>query len=131
MATKKTYTVVKDGETIEELKTLVAAKKLADTEGAEVFSDGKCVYKGTEEIITADPIVAEVPKQPEVAEPVTEQYRLKALMNVRKHPSKDAEVLTTKPQGTVVRVLGVENDWLHLIDDTFILNDGGKFAEKM
>ena len=39
----KTYTVVKDGEELKELKSLAAAKKLADTEGAEVFCDGKCV----------------------------------------------------------------------------------------
>ena len=35
MASNKTYTVVKDGETLKELKTLAAAKKLADAEGAE------------------------------------------------------------------------------------------------
>ena len=40
MATKKTYTVMKDGEEIEKLTTLTAAKKLADAEGAEVFCDG-------------------------------------------------------------------------------------------
>ena len=39
----KTYTVIKDGEELKELKSLTAAKKLADTEGAEVFCDGKCV----------------------------------------------------------------------------------------
>ena len=43
----KTYTVVKDGEELKELKTLSAAKKLADTEGAEVFCEGECVYQGT------------------------------------------------------------------------------------
>ena len=43
----KTYTVVKDGEELKELKSLAAAKKLADTEGAEVFCDSKCVYQGT------------------------------------------------------------------------------------
>ena len=43
----KTYIVVKDGEELKELKSLTAAKKLADTEGAEVFCDGKCVYQGT------------------------------------------------------------------------------------
>jgi len=40
----KIYTVVKDGEELEQLKTLAAAKKLADAEGAEVYCDGKCVY---------------------------------------------------------------------------------------
>ena len=86
MATKKTYTVMKDGTEIEELKTLTAAKKLADAEGAEVFCEGKCVYKGITEIVTAEPVVAEKPKQPEVEEPETARYRLKTLMNVRKKP---------------------------------------------
>ena len=143
MATKKTYTVKKDGEEIEQLKTLVAAKKLADVEGAEVFCEGECVYKGAVKdepeaqdasetvIVHADPIVAKKPKQPVVEEPVTEQYRLKSLMNVRKKPSMDADILSTKPESTVVRVLAVENGWLHLIDGSFILFDEGKYAEKL
>ena len=137
MATKKTYTVMKDGEEIEKLTTLTASKKLADAEGAEVFCDGECVYKGevkdaTETVIVhADPIVAEKPKQPEVPEPETERYRLKTLMNVRKKPSMYAEILSTKPKDTVVRVLGVEDGWLHLIDGSFILFEDGKYAEKI
>ena len=137
MATKKTYTVMKDGEEIEKLSTLVAAKKLADAEGAEVFCDGKCVYKGAVKdapetvIVHADPIVAEKPKQPEVMEPATERYRLKTLINVRKKPSLDADILTTKPESTVVRVLAVENGWLHLIDGSFILYEDGRYAEKI
>ena len=35
----KTYTVMKDGEELKELKTLTAAKKLADAENAEVFCE--------------------------------------------------------------------------------------------
>ena len=137
MATKKTYTVMKDGEEIEKLTTLTAAKKLADAEGAEVFYDNECVYKGAAQdapetvIVHADPVVAEKPKQPEVTEPGTERYRLKALMNVRKKPSLDADILSTKPEGTVVRVLAVENDWLHLIDGSFILYEDGRYAEKI
>lgn len=117
MATKKTYTVMKDGEEIEKLTTLTAAKKLADTEGAEVSCEDECVYKGEAKdapetvIVHADPVVAEKPKQPEVQEPSTERYRLKALMNVRKKPSLDADILSTKPESTVVRVLGVEDGW--------------------
>ena len=137
MAAKKTYTVMKDGEEIEKLNTLVAAKKLADTEGAEVFCDGELVYKGAVKdapetvIVHADPVVAEKPKQPEVKEPETERYRLKTLMNVRKKPSMYAEILSTKPKDTVVRVLGVEDGWLHLIDGSFILYEDGKYAEKL
>ena len=137
MAAKKTYTVMKDGEEIEKLNTLVAAKKLADAEGAEVFCDGECVYKGAVKdapetvIVHADPVVAEKPKQPEVKEPETERYRLKALMNVRKKPSLDADILSTKPKDTVVRVHGVEDGWLHLIDGSFILYEDGKYAEEL
>ena len=137
MAAKKTYTVMKDGEEIEKLTTLVAAKKLADEEGAEVFCEGECVYKGAVKdapetvIVHADPVVAEKPKQPEVQEPETERYRLKTLMNVRKKPSMYAEILSTKPKDTVVRVLGVEDGWLHLIDGSFILYEDGKYAEKL
>ena len=45
MANKtKTYIIEKDGLELDQTKTLAAAKKLADTEGAEVFCDGQCVY---------------------------------------------------------------------------------------
>ena len=151
MANTKIYTVVKDGEELEQLKTLTAAKKLADAEGAEVYADGKCVYQGTvraveetveetveekaeepvTEIITADPVISEKPKQPQVDEPKTEKYRLKSLMNVRKKPTLDSTIVTTKPEGTIVRVLGIEKDWLHLADDTFIFYQGGKWADKV
>ena len=114
----KIYTVVKDGEELEQLKTLTAAKKLADAEGAEVYCDGKCVYQGTvspteektaeavaekraveaekpeveanvvekaaegeqKEIVTAVPVISEKPKQPDVPEPATGEYRLKAYL---------------------------------------------------
>lgn len=46
MASNKTYTVVKDSGNLKELKTLAAAKKLADAEGAKVLCDGECVYQG-------------------------------------------------------------------------------------
>ena len=131
MAGKKTYVVVKNGQEIERLNTLTAAKKLADAEGGEVFCDGLSIYKAVEEIVHAEPIVAEEPKQIEVKEPKTDKYRLKALMNVRKKPGLDSEILGTKPAGTVVRVLGVEEGWLHLIDGSYILFEEGKYAEKV
>lgn len=171
MASNKTYIVTKNGEELEQLKTLAAAKKLADAEGAEVYCDGECVYRAdtenggttadhdgtitdhdgttaedehtaespetkdeaekTTEIVTADPIVAEKPKQPFVATPKTEQYRLKKLMNVRTKPSMDAKIKTTKPAGTVVRVLAVEDEWMCLADGSFILYKNGEFAEKI
>ena len=130
MASKKTYIVMKNGEEIEKLNTLTAAKKLADTEGGEVFCDGVSVYKGVEVLVNAEPVVAAELKQPEVEEPKTEQYRLKTLMNVRKKPSMDAVIVTTKPAGTLVRVLKVKDDWLHLIDGNYILFEEGRYAEK-
>ena len=131
MATKKTYIVMKNGEEIKTLRILGDAKKLADEEGAEVFCDGVSIYKAVEVIVHSEPIVAEEPKQIEVKEPVTERYRLKALMNVRKKPSMDGGIITTKPAGTVVRVLGIEDGWLHLIDGSFVLYEEGRYADKL
>ena len=45
MATKKTYSIVKEGTELKELRSLASAKKLADEEGAEVFCEGALVYK--------------------------------------------------------------------------------------
>ena len=110
------FIVVKDGTELKAYKTLPAAKKLADTEGAEVFHDGKCVYSGTE-------------TEPEV--PAPDKYRLKALMNVRKEPSVEAEKLRTLPAGTEVSVAALEDDWLKLEEGGYILFAGGKFAERI
>ena len=140
MGAKKTYVVKKDDEIIEQFKTLVAAKKLADMAVAEVFCDGELVYAGTAKqaqevletaLVHADPVVAETSEQSEVTEPSTERYRLKTLMNVRGKPSLDADILSTKPESTVVHVLGIENGWIHLMDGGFILYEDGKYAEKL
>ena len=139
MGAKKTYVVKKDDEIIEQFKTLVAAKKLADMAVAEVFCDGELVYAGTAKqaqevletaLVHADPVVAETSEQSEVTELAKERYRLKTLMNVRKNPSLDADILSTKPENSVVRVFGIENGWLHLMDGSFILYENGKYAEK-
>ena len=127
MAESKTYAVVKDGEQLKELKTLSAAKKLADAEGAVVLCDGECVYRGT--VTDAGETV------PELSEPVTEApapqpYTLTAKMNIRKAPGKDADKVGIAQPGTVVQVVSIENDWLHLEDGTFILYEGGRFARK-
>ena len=126
----KIYAVVKNGETLKELKTLAAAKKLADAEGAEVFSDGECVYLGTvagSEDTVPELSAAEAP----VTDTVTaEKYTLTAKMNIRKAPSKSAEILGIADKGTEVEVTAIENDWLHISDGTFILYEGGRFAVK-
>jgi len=125
------YTVMKDGAALKELKTLTAAKKLADAEGAEVYAEGECVYRpattapGDE---GATPTVEEPPTEKAGAEAVA--YRLTHLMNMRSAPSMEAQKVGVLPAGTVVQVKAVENDWLHLTDGTFILYQGGTFAEK-
>lgn len=126
MANTKTYTVTKDGETLKELKTLAAAKKLADAESAEVFCEGECVYRGT----VADTVAPSV--EDETAEPVKapETFTLLRKMNVRKAPSLNADKVKVLGTGTEVEVAEVADDWLHLTDGTFILYEGGKNARK-
>lgn len=121
----KTYTVVKDGEELKELKSLAAAKKLADTEGAEVYCDGACVYQGT--VAPAEDTVEETAvaeeKKPEV-------YTLTRKMNVRKEPSLNAAKLKVLDAGAVVEVRAIRNDWLCLTDGSFILYENGKNGRK-
>ena len=125
----KTYTVVKDGTELKELKTLATAKKVADAEGGSVLLDGECVYpQAVAAPVEESHIVLEKPSQPDKEET---KYRLTALMNVRKKPSLDAPILYTRAAGTEVRVLGIVNDWLHLTNDTYILYEGGKWAVKI
>jgi len=130
MANNKTYNVMKDGKELKELKTLASAKKLADAEGAEVLCEGECVYQGTakdseDTVSELSDAVAESPAK----EPVTPvKYTLTAKMNIRKAPSKTAEIAGTAEKGTVIDVAAIENDWLRLSDGTFILYEGGKFA---
>ena len=124
MANTKIYTVIKDGETLKELKTLTAAKKLADAERAEVVCEGAVVYTA---VSFSEPQES-VEEQTE--EPVVEKYTLTARMNVRTAPSLDAPKLGIAQAGTEVEVAAVENDWLHLTNGAYILYGGGKFAKK-
>ena len=57
-----------------------------------------------------------------------DRYRLTARMNVRKGPGMEYEKIRVAERGTIVEVIGIENDWLHLTDDTYILYEGGRFA---
>ena len=128
------YTVMKDGAALKELKTLAAAKKLAEAEGAQVYAEGKCVYRpaavatGFGEETAASSTLEGTSTGKAGAEAVA--YRLTHLMNVRSAPSMEAQKVGVLPAGTVVQVKAVENDWLHLTDGTFILYQGGTFAEK-
>ncbi len=146
----KTYTVVKDGIELKELKTLPAAKKLADAEGAEVVCDGEVVYTpnlvpsadvGSVADAEADPTpsaeeettVEEVKTDTEdtaTVEDTPDQYTLTTRMNVRKEPDTAATKIRVAEKGTVVDVLHIENDWLCLTDGSFILYGGGKYAKK-
>ena len=151
----KIYVVKKNGEELESVRGLAKAKAAADKAGAEVFDGGKCVYQadvsdvGSGETVveaadtatveaadtevvaddsdTADDSEAEKAEQPASQ---TTHYRLKALMNVREQPSRNAKVIGTQAEGVLVNVAAIENDWMRLGDGTFILYDNGKFAEK-
>ena len=126
------YTVMKDGAALKELKTLAAAKKLAEAEGAQVYAEGKCVYRPATTVPSdegATLTVEGTSTGKAGAEAVA--YRLTHLMNVRSAPSMEAQKVGVLPAGTVVQVKAVENDWLHLTDGTFILYQGGTFAEKV
>ena len=128
MATNKTYIVVKDGEELKELKSLAAAKKLADAEGGTVICNGATVYPESS-IETAEP----APVPVEQPAPVPEKYTLTAKMNIRLAPSLDADKVGIGEPGTVVEVLGIENDWLRVKNEAgvvFILYGGGKYARK-
>ena len=123
----KIFTVVKDGETVKELKTLAAAKKLADTEGGEVLCDGETVYTAPASAASTIPEPEEVLTE----EPRVEKYKLLSKMNIRIAPSLKADKVGIAEAGTVVEVTAIENDWMHLTDGTFILYGGGKFAERV
>ena len=130
MATNKTYIVVKDGEELKETKSLAAAKKLADADGATVVCNGATVYPDApDELATAEPENEPVDQ----LEPVPEKYTLTAKMNIRLAPSLDADKVGVAEPGTVVEVLGIENDWLRVKNgagEVFVLFGGGKYARK-
>ena len=121
MVNTKTYTILKDGEMLKELKSLAAAKKQADTEGAEVFCEGECVYTGR-----VFPAVEKITEEQKI--PI--QYTLTRLMNVRKEPSLSAAKLKVLEAGAVVEVAEIKDDWLCLTDGSFILYEDGRNATR-
>ena len=151
-ATNKSYLVIgADGAELKTVKTLAAAKKLADAEGGSVLVDGECVYhvsvttyevEPDEKAGEVEPVDKAEEVSGEVAEKTTEvknddklgektQYRIKALMNIRRAPNLKGEKAGIARQGTIVTVKEVVGDWLHLKDGTFILFGGGEFAERI
>ena len=143
-ATNKSYLVIgSDGAEQKTVKTLAAAKKLADAEVGSVLVDGECVYRATvetvipaveaEKVEVAEVEKAEVTETEKVEEPKDEpqKYRIKALMNIRKEPNLNSEKAGIAKQGAIVTVKEVKYDWLCLTDGTYILCGGGEFAEKI
>lgn len=130
MANSKTYTVVKDGEELKALKTLAAAKKLADEQGGKVLCEGECVYQSALED-SADTVL---PNEQELEVPeeqkVPAKYTLLRKMNVRKAPSLKADRLKVLDAGAIVEVEDIKDDWLRLTDGSFILYENGKSAKK-
>ena len=126
MATNKTYTVVKNGVEMKELKTLAAAKKLADEQSGEVVCEGTVVYTAVPPV---EPEIAEV-KAPEKE---AEKYTLLSKLNIRTAPSLKADKVGVAEAGTVIEVLAIEDDWLRVRNGAgvvFILYGGGKYARK-
>ena len=125
------YTVMKDGAALKELKTLAAAKKLAEAEKAQVLCEGKVVYTAATTVPDEEAAASSTLEGTSTEKAGAEGcYRLTHLMNVRSAPSMEAQKVGVLPAGTVVQVKAVENDWLHLTDGSFILYQGGTFAEK-
>jgi hypothetical protein len=137
-ATNKSYLVIgSDGAELKTVKTLAAAKKLADAEGGSVLVDGECVYRATVEATVNPTVEAGEDKKAAEAEnaavveekPAVEKYRIKTLMNIRKEPDLSGEKVGIAKQGAIVTVKEVAGDWLCLTDGTYILCGGGEFAE--
>ena len=148
----KTYFVKKDGEIIKELKSLSAAKKIAQAESADVYCGDELVYSahGTDKEVNNDTDNASLhdtekeinnsaeKESDHSADPVSSadddravKYRLKALMNVRTSPSLSSRKIATLLPGTIVTVANIKNDWLHLTNGSCILYANGKYAEKI
>ncbi len=133
------YRIVKDGAEIKVVKSLPAAKKAADSKGAEVFLGDKRVYtapvKESEEKAQAVEPAEKAPiKEPAEKTPAAKKYRLKALMNVREKPNMSGRILSTMKTGTVVTVRGISDDWMEIEYGTgtaFVLFGTGKFAEEL
>ena len=124
----KIYTVMKDGEPVKELKTLAAARKLADEQGGEVMCDGETIYAAS--LIEHEP---EETEEGKAQEKEAVKYTLLSKMNIRTAPSLEADKVGIAEAGTVVEVLAIEDDWLRVRNGAgvvFILYGGGKYARK-
>ena len=146
---------MKDGTKIKTAKSLISAKAIAEAEQAEVFCNGELIYQFTTKpdttATTLEPMGQEsvsvsndeempeqvnqteaMPNKETVAEEKPTAYRFKALMNVRKSPSLQAEILDTAKRNTIANVHEIKNDWMKVSwnnEIAYIFYDNGKFAE--
>ena len=128
-ATNKTYLVIdKNGDELKTLKTLAAAKKLADAENGAILADGELVYQADQ---TESKAAEEEIQNAKPVDKTPERFRVKVLMNIRKEPALSGMKVGTAKQGTIVEVNEIRNDWLCLTNGTYILYGNGKFAEKV
>ena len=133
----RTFVVMKSGEIIRELKSLSAAKKIAQAENAEVYCGDELVYpnQGETDNQTEAPNTVETQiddgEEKQIDEGAEMKYRLKALMNVRVSPSLSSRKIATLLPGTIVTVVNIKNDWLHLTNGSFIFYGNGKYAERV
>ena len=116
------YTVLStDGVLLKELKTLPAAKKLADAEGGIVMQDGKQVY----------PVAATEPASEALPEPVP--YEVLTDVYVRSAPEIGAKAVGRVWPGDTLAVLAEEGDWLRVDwhgEAAFVRHFGHQYARK-
>ncbi|MBR0162485.1 MAG: SH3 domain-containing protein [Oscillospiraceae bacterium] len=97
-ATNKNYLVIGgNGEELKTLKTLAAAKKLADAEGGSVLVDGECVYRASVETVTpaVEEAVEETVDTP-VADQTTENVTEQTEEAPVEQPTEDVAEQTTE-----------------------------------
>ena len=138
-----------NGKKLKALKSLQNAKKLADSVNGSVVYGGKVVYQPQqEEILQPQQEIPQqqIPQQEKETQQeipqkvpsgeVKQKYQITTLINVRSKPSLSGKLLGTVKAGTVVFVVGIENDWLKVSngDDapySYILYGNGEFARPL
>ncbi len=142
MSTNRTYIIMKNGVKIKTTRSLNSAKAFANQEQAEVFCNGEKVYQAnqfaaeTQQPVTTEEQSATGAETTDTAVNVPEAqpiaYRIKALMNVRKAPSLNAERIAVVETGKIVNVYEIKDNWLKVKwyeGFAYILYKDGEFAE--
>ena len=95
----------------EEIKNFATAKARARKNGGKVFCNDELIFNSEKDF-----------------------YQVKFLMNVRKNPSLNAEILGYLKAGEKIEVLEIKNDWLKILyknTPAYVFFDGGKNAVKL